>query len=265
MTDLNIFTKRVKELIFYLDDIGGKKLYQTISAAVLKNISSDIGLQQSFISLRFLMIPFLSTREIAELLKNNLITGLKLEELDIVERISKKLIFLDINDRDNCKKALKEAVVQNKEIITKRTANKDNKELSIIMDWIKDYVGQVGVGKQTLGKAQYLYQKPYFIKLEDIEKELLKKLFALYDFLNASSLTPEGFEDDLLLKTVDGKLITTNRGQVVVLYDPQKEKIKQMANSNANNLKDLNSMLTQYPPNSLERKAVEEEIKKLTD
>jgi hypothetical protein len=179
-----------------------------------------------------------------------------------------------LEDRDNCKKALKLALVSNQERIISETAVNEAKKLKTIADWIKDYVGIAG--NNTLNKAQYFYQRSYLNKLNQAEKEILRKLFSLYDFLSASSMTPEGFEDDLLMRTEDGKIVTTNKGKVVVLHDPNaenkippKRNIPEKKISPAKSVQDSEqktdewqNLLDQYPIGSLERKAIEEEMKK---
>lgn len=275
MIDLKNFIEQVNKLIFYLDDVGGKKLIKEIDKEGLKLIEREPDLNDIFIALKFLIIPFLSTAEIADLLVNYLSVGLKLDDIDINERIKQKLIFLHINDRDNCKKTLKEALIKNEEIITRGVFNESKNKLTTLNDWLKDYISHTSLRRQTLERAQYFFQRAYFTKLAESEKKILKKFFSLYDFLSASSFTPEGFEDDLLFKDKDGRLLTTNKGKIVILYDPKKEVKKVVAKTPLNivnkNLSEqekqiieLKQLATNYPAGSFERKAIEEEINRVT-
>jgi len=304
MTNLNNFSKQIDELIFYLDDIKGNKIFKQIKKESMRLIQQDSENQGAFLALQFLIIPFLSTREISNLLRENLYIGLNIDDIDLAERITKKLLSLDISDRDNCKKELKNALVNNKEQITDEVAVEGEKKLKFVSDWIKDYVSNTNKRSgQTLGSAQYFYQKSYFNRLEDDDKAMLKKLFKLYEFLNTSSKTPAGFEDDVLIKIEDGKLITTKKGQIVILYDPNKkidaakpkaraitgppktqsekkiDELKQVEKqyveggleekaieeeiSNEKRIEELQYMADKYPEGSLERKAVRDEIEKL--
>jgi len=182
---------------------------------------------------------------------------------------------LHINDRDNCKKTLKEALIKNEEIITRGVFNESKNKLTTLNDWLKDYISHTSLRRQTLELAQYFFQRAYFTKLAEPEKKILKKFFSLYDFLNTSSLTPEGFEDDLLFKDKNGRLLTTNKGKVVVLYDPKKaenkiiEKMplkifgKNLSGQEKQTI-ELKQMAAGYPPGSFERKAIEEEINRVT-
>lgn len=275
MIDINNFTKQVDELIFYLDGINGNRLFKLIKKEELAVIEQDEEKMEAYLALQFLIIPFLPTKKIAVLLKENLSVGLKIEDIDLTERITKKLIELDLSDRDNCKKELKIALINSQEELIGTVTAGPNKKIRTVADWIKDYVSQVGGGNKTvLNEAQYFYQKPYFVKLKGSKKDLLKKLFSLYKFLDISSLTPEGFEDDLLLEDEQGRLITTNKGKVVVLYDSKKnlkKPIVKASQSKVNNIfnekeiqvNELKQLAANYPPGSFERKAVEEEMGKL--
>lgn len=275
MQNLNNFTKQINDLIFYLDGINGNRLFRSLKKEELAAIEQDEEKMGAYLALRFLIIPFLSTKEIAGLLNENLSAGLQIDDLELTERITKKLIEIDLGDRDNCKKELKTALINSKEELIGPVTVWPNKKIRTVSDWIKDYVGQMSEGKRgALGEAQYFYQKTYFVKLKENEKNLLKKLFSLYRFLSISSLTPEGFEDDLLIEDELGRLITTNKGKIVVLYDPKRmenkiiEKAPPMVVSKGlseeeKQIIDLKKMVAKYPAGSFERKAIEEEIKKL--
>lgn len=265
--------KQADELIFYLDDVAGNRLFKKLRREDKELINSGEEAQSYFVALQFLVIPHLSTHETEILLREHLNIGLNIEDIDIAERIKHKLILLDLADRDNCKRALKSALVMSPErIITEVMAN-ENKIIRTVGDWIKDYVSnlQKQRGGSALERAQYFYQQPYVAKLPESEKNILKKLFALYQFLNISSLTPEGFEDDLLMRTEDGRLVTTNKGRIITLYDFNKEqkianyqtpKAQSRGKSDSQTLQEL---AAQYPAGSLERRAVEEEIKKISN
>lgn len=274
MTDLNNFPKKVDELIFYLDDIEGNRLYKEIIAEEKKLIQGDTEKQGALIALGFLIIPFLSTREVGSLLKEDLYIGLSIDDIDLTERINKKLLFLDITDRDNCKRVLKTAILNNQEQITEEATTKSGRKLKTVNNWLKDYVKHIDQHKgSTLEEAQYFFQKSYFKKLDDDEMEMVKKLFDLYKFLNTSSLTPEGFEDDILIKEEDGRIVTTNKGQVVVLYDPNKEKATEPAKpkipatigtpktATEKRIDAVRKKEEDYKEGSLEREALEEEEK----
>jgi len=183
--------------------------------------------------------------------------------------------MMDLSDRDNCKGAFKKALLDNQEIITGEK-NVGGKKIKTAADWLKDYLSKVGLrAVKSLEHAKYFSEQGYVVNLDEDDKNILRKIVDLYKFLNTSSLTPEGFEDDVLLKDEWGRLITTNKGKVVVLYDPKKAeekvsvKVPQKAVSRnlserEKQINELKTLAAQYPAGSFERKAIEEEIDRAT-
>lgn len=262
------FSNQVKDLIYYLDDDKGRKLFKSIKGQDKELILQDKTLINFYILLQFLIIPSLSINEIVELFKNNLGIGLKNDELDIAERVRKKLILVDLSDRDNLKNEFKSALIVNKEKIIREIPISAEKKLATVGDWVKDFIANIySKDKTVLSQAEYFYKQNYYLSLPENEKLIIKKLFSLYKYLSTSSFLPDGFEDDILMRTEDGKLITTKRGQVVVLYDPAKAaKEKKLPENNTKNTitnpTDLQTLAAQYPAGSLERKAIEDEIRR---
>ncbi len=272
MLKIDELKKQIDEMVFYLDDVKGYGLFKKLRRENKELMESSEAVRNSFLVLQFLAIPHLSTREIAALLREHLTIGLNLEEIDLTERIKNKLILLDIADRDNFKQALKSALIANSEEIISEVKVNDGKTIRTVADWIKDYISNLQKQRgSALERAQYFYQQPYIVKLSDTDKNVLKKLFFLYQFLNTSSLASDGFEDDLLMRTEDGRLVTTNKGQIVTLYDFNKKqalKTKSYQTPEAKSegkseLQMLRNFSAQYPIGSLERRAVEEEMEKL--
>jgi len=274
MQEINNFTKKVEELVYYLDDISGNKLYRVAKKDYNKLIQKNPANEEAFIVLQFLIIPFLSTNEIAELIKNSLFLCLTVEDIDIVERINKKLLFMDLEDRDGFKNNIRNALVENQEQITDVIKTENGKEIKTMADWLGDYLSSTGkeIGS-SIGEAKY-FNNSYIKKIKPLEKVLLKKLFNFYLFLNISSNTPEGFEDDILLKTEDDKLITTNKGNVVVLYDyrtgqgpayskPKARRVSGPPKTEEElNIDELKAEEERYAAGGIERLALEEEVGK---
>ncbi len=303
MNNLDSFTKEVKDLIFYLDDVQGNRLYRSVEKEIGANFDSDPEIRGAFISLQFLIIPYLEPDQISYLLKNDLYIGLGVEDMDIAERIEKRLVTEELEDRDGFKKQFRQALIENKEEITNVINLDKNRKLSTIASWLNDYIANINPIERGLSKAKYFFEKPYYKNLAADKKNRLNKIFTLYEYLIRSSYTPLGFEDDVLLKTEDGKFITTNKGEIVVLYDektgkifrpeeskihrvsgpPQTQTEKNIANlqaqkqamqgiagkvideeiDNTKKIEDLQIMANKYKDNSLQKRAIEEEIRKL--
>lgn len=224
MTDLNNLKKEIEEWIWYLDDAPANKAYLQLSKEEMDDIERDPELEQVLTAWRFLIIPFLDKQDVVELLQNHTIYGLHISELDVKERVYKWMLFKDLSSRDEAKAMFKNALLSCQNNITGPVNADQNRRLSTVSDWLKDFMANTGNRAGTaLEQASYFFQRSYFTRLEPNTKEMLRKLFELFKYLSASSSSPEGFEDDLLMVT-DDKLVTTNKGDVIVLYDYSKEK-----------------------------------------
>ena len=267
--------EKIKELIYYLDDIKGDRLFVNLKKKGLKNILKTKEDNIAFVVLEFLIIPFLSLKEISSLLSESLYIGLHINDLEITERIRKKLLFMDLADRDKFKENLKRSLLNNKEKLINGIKNEDNKNLFSVRDWLLDYISQLeGNSQKSLVRAQY-FNKKYIKSLKEDEYKLIKDLINLYDFLNTSSFSPEGFEDDLLMTQEDGKMVTTHKGEVVVLFDPNdnKNSVHKRQEKIGKNIgipktvaeKEIDALSHEeekYKEGSLERLALDEEIDK---
>jgi len=274
--------KTIKELldqcVYYLDDDKGKELYNSLKE---KGFPAGISPEEKtgiMTVLEFLIIPHLSSQEISGLLRDNLYVGLNIDDLDITERIKKRLLFMHIADRDNFKKELKNSLINNLEQITEEVKNEQGKALKSTNDWLLDHIAQTDKKSgKILNQAEYLYQKKYVAGLKEEEKNNVKQVVSLFIFLNTSSLTPQGFEDDMLLRDKNGRLITTHKGKVVVLYDPNKKdstaenrpKARQVSGppktEEEKEIADLKDEEKKYKEGGLEQLALEEEIDKKKD
>ena len=188
-----------------------------------------------------------------------------------------KSILLEIivlEERDEFKKNLRNALFNNKEKLTGRKLITNNEEQEpTVGNWIKDYNFSLGTGLiDKLKQSQYLFNSVNVKNLSENEKKRIKILFQLYERLKLSSQTPAGLEEDIPIDDEGRK--GHIRGGV---FDPADESDKQPKSaifSNQTNLTNkigekselamLQETASKYPVGSLERKAIEEEIKKLS-
>lgn len=227
----------------------------------------------------FVCLASLSEKEILELLESHLAVMFEITGYDLWGNLKKYLVvFSDYKERDRIKNAIKNILIKNKARITKTNLLMDNKEIAGTLDnWLRDYHSYLG-----LKPADRLKFTEYFINSSNIkrataeEKEKIKSLFNFYEKLKLSSNSPEGFEEKVLMK-INGKLQTWNDGRLEDL-DPAavkavddltalgffKEKNQGNINSKSDSqIEEFKKMASQYPAGSFERKAIEEEIKKL--
>jgi len=292
--DNNNFNEQAIDLINHLDGAAASKFFRKLDKASSDLLSSNPETSDYFYLLKFLVIPFLDGKEVAELFAKKLTIALSSDEIDLVERLKNFFIAIHLAKRDTQKNEFVKVLTLSKERLFKTDIVIDSDQKLITTgDCLRDFIANVGTDHNVLKEAQYFSKR--LMSVSEEKKKILKKLFAVYKYLSTSSLEPNGFEDDLLMRTEDGKSITTHHGEVVVLYDPnKKEEIKHRtiedlqedglleknnddlstdgainsdeeipANNVSTPLTILSAALENYSPSSLEYKAIKQEIESL--
>ncbi|MFA6146470.1 MAG: hypothetical protein WC697_04065 [Patescibacteria group bacterium] len=203
----------VDNLIFNSDEIGAYKLLRQLEP-LLRKVTLNSDLKQQYddleIKLSFLTLSHLTTNEIVELFKNHFIQGLAIEDIDILEQLKRFLILYDPWTRDEPRKLILEAIKQNNEILV---VSSEKKELTV-MGCLNDYNQILGTGRvNKVKQAEYFAEK--FVGLEETKKELIKKIFGIYEYLKLTSKMPEAFEEDLIFMTDEGEIQILKDGRLM--------------------------------------------------
>lgn len=207
--------------------------------------------------------------ETENLLKNHLEIIFEMKFYDLYNKIEVKLIYEpSLKRRDEIKDNLKKALLNSQsKLIDKGKIDLPNFPVTVSA-WLKDFISKVGLKQiDKFKKVQYLTDSENIKKLNDKDKEKIRILVDLYENLSLSSNSAAGFEEDVPIK-YNGKLGIFSKGEFHEIdqksIDKMKEislKIKGSVNENKN-IAELKQLAAGYPPGSLERKAVEEEIRK---
>ncbi len=252
--------------------------------------------------LRFILFLNLSDDDVMKLISRHLLVGLKMKYFDLLSALKFRISTIYVTERDKYKQKIIKVIFSNKEKITTHHIVVNNKKVEpTISNWIQNYNSYLGTGpKSELEQGKYFINNKDFIKLNNKEKKLLKKLFSIYEYLKRSSLTPEGNEDRKVVKEIGGKIYVMEDGKFIdvktseikgkvregVKLGPPKteeekkiEELKKIEEKYSDTslekkvldeqiekeqkLNELKYMATKYPEGSLERKAIEEEIKKM--
>jgi len=229
------------------------------------------------IRLKFLVLNFFDDWEdIEELLKNHFEVIYKIKYYDLWSKIKLNLLIIpDLNKRDEIKSILKNVLLACSRKIIDSEKYKEVEGLpTTVMEWLKDFIVNLGIDKiDHLKKVQYLTNSKNVIKLDESDKGKLKILFDLYEKLGLSSNTPDGFENDVPM-VINGKNIIYTQGQAEEISPKVMDLIKSIKISSeepiikaeGEEIEDINKLkeiANKYPPGSLERKGIEEEIRKL--
>jgi len=217
------------------------------------------------IKLRLAALPLLDQSDVIDVFKNYFTWQFRLPDYDVLAKLEAKLLTIIITEeRDEFKNKLRQALLENMEIIASHA------EIKTIADWLKNYNASVGTGPaDSLKKNQYLAGLKSNQSLTDFERQKLQTLIAVYELCKLSSFTPQGFEETVPI-IIDGKLYIFNHG-VLEQVKPNKqveeilratEGSPQTNATTHNSSTGLQQMAEQYPQGSLERRAIEEEIAK---
>jgi hypothetical protein len=213
------FIEQASEFIMQLDASSAYKFFARLTHEDTKEIAKNTDTKAYFYQLQFLISNFLSDKEVDQLFSKYLVIALKNDELDLVALTKRLFIGRPIFIRDTRKEELSKILVSSKEILFYDGATLiSEKKFTTVGDWLLSYMTEVGFPGSIFKESQYFSK--YLNNLPEDKKIILKKLFSLFKYLSNSSIEPNGFEDDLLFRDKMGRLVTTHKGRVIVLFDP---------------------------------------------
>lgn len=278
-------------------------LYKTIKDLLdksdLKSVDPELYKKyiDALVRTKFLALNFFDDwEEVGDLIKDHLSKALEFKYYDLWNKIEIKLLMTDnLDERDEMKNDLIKKMSESDDAVISKGNYPNNPKLPIIVaDWIKDININVGYKNvSSFEKTKYLTNSANIVTLKEDDKRKIKILFEFYEKLKLSSKTKEGFEDEVPV-VVNGETYIFHRGQAEPLKNvlkymrdisgpPQSETEKNVANlqaqkqtmqglagkvideeiDNTKKIEDLQIMGSKYKDNSLQKRAIEEEIKKL--
>lgn len=237
--------------------------------------------------LKFLSFNFLSdNNERADLLRNYFNFSFEMKHFDLWQKLETELVSIrDLNDRDAFKAAMREALEKCENVLISRQRYVEQEMPRKVSEWIKNFVSNLGLDKiDKVKKMEYLTNSR-FIKMLDIEdRDRVKTLLDIYEKLRLSSRDPEGYENSVVMN-MDGKEIVFNRGEVEEIFGIDKikkittnvqpaaasfipanvpiEPIPSAPSPAPSPLAELQQILKNYSPSSLEYKVINQEIARL--
>lgn len=255
--------------------------------------------EQVLLKSKFLCLNYFDDwQEINELFKNNLDLAFEMPGYDFWSKLKVNLQYIsDWKERDEVKEMLVKSVRACSKSIIEDNKYQDQ-VITKISDWTKNFISNLDFEKKVdpVKKAEYINNNSEIKKLKVDDKQRVLALLNLYEALSVSSQQKYGFEDTVFM-VVDGKRIILTRSGV----DDVDAAMKKIANikgyqedeNNGSNDKDakvnefnegdkgasedladyrpdsreklliLKSMLSEYNSDSLEAKALQEEINRL--
>lgn len=192
---------------------------------------------------------------VAEIVKNSLIKELKSHP--IIKNAINQRIFYILSKDINFKKELERDLYSNQEMLTSVNLNLDGQVVkATVSNWLKDFIGDNGSGIfDSVILSKYLTQSENAKKLNVPEKKLVSDLLEFYRNLkffpeSMPSDNGDGWEIFSIEKNDNGM------SKARTVSGPPKSEEERI-------IGELEKMSIQYSQGSLEKKVIEEEIKKI--
>jgi hypothetical protein len=244
------------------------------------------------VRLKWVALIYLREEEVEDLFKNNLAETFAMEYFDLWEKFRTYLIgevFIH-TERDVFKEKIKNILNKCQTFLTSQKL--ENGSAPTVENWVKDYTAAVGLGSVDSVKMQnYFLTGVNIKKLSSAENERVASFFKFYEKLKLSSLTVAGVEESIPVP-IDDKgtigLIREGRIERIAPLPPDVEKILDVVEgverkkpplsspiianeaviagisaTQEKQIAEMKQAAAKYPSGSLERKAVEEEIRKI--
>lgn len=286
-----------EELRLYAQDIMGEdrfreaydlsKLLSTsldnIKDFKAKNYNLYIEYQRIINQLSWVGLPIMTEEMVVNMFQHSFTSVFEVPGYDIRSKLKAVLLgIVVLDDRDKFKKQLRDALMKNEEKITsQRLIIDDLKKDPTVSNWLTDYNKILGTGPvEGLARTEYLVNSKNIKNLEEKDKQRVRFLFDLYERLKLSSQTFEGLENEIPLDEKEAVgVIKEGIFEPFAVTDKQKQTWQMIEdflrerrgesggkklniNGTSNDLVELKNLAVKYQPGSLEKKVIEEEIKR---
>lgn len=199
------FQKRAIVVVQYDHSMDSFRIWKYLKEK-LQNENDDVKarFREILMWLQYGCFNKLSQNQIIDFFKNENIGIILSDEFhnDLIGKIKLCLSDLPIEERDLWREKMYIALHENNSILSQQSPVENEK--GTIAIWLRQYDQSVGIGlADALSRAEFENQAPLQAKLNQNEKDLLKKFLDLYEFIKYTSYVPAGFEEDML--SVDDK------------------------------------------------------------
>jgi hypothetical protein len=270
-----------RELFFIIEEDSISKAYRfyfylkklleepSIKETITQNSLTQY--QKMIIKAKFIALPLLDKKDVYNLINDHFNYSFNIEGYNLWGKIKDFLTNIDsLEERNKIKNNIKKILLNNKTLITKNNIKIGDKEvIPSVNNWLSDFLSQFG----DEGFLDQIKLSSYFIKSKNVkslsveEKRRIESLLNLYKKMKISSNTLEGLEEDITIIKPDGEIGFIKQGQYEKIDSKAQDLYNKISGKEKGNFKiginELKRMLIKYPPASLERRAIEEEIERL--
>lgn len=207
-------------------------------------------------------------------LEKDLVQVLKSNDPFSAKKINGSIIFILSKNPELAAKFSRAFLANQEKLTTNLLIINNKKEEPTIANWISSFIKENGSDNfSNIALAKFLTSSVNCLSLDEGERRLVRKIIRLYRNLSffpdsMSNVPIEEWEiipvdknslapNDLLKKDTDSL-----KKETVVLENKELE-IEKVLSEDEQKIKELELMLEKYPNKSLERKAIENELKKI--
>jgi|GEM_PF-5252829 len=187
------------------------------------------GYQSLLVLMRAVALSRLTQEEIIAYFRQGIAEALRQPELDIIEKLTAKLVTIFfVEERNQFKADLRAALRQNNERLTTQNFRQTQGGIAggntapTVSQWLLHAEG-ARVKDDTYLDAIDL--DPSYHELNDNESRFVERLMVLEDFLLIDSATPAGIEEAFTYTDPEGRLMVSERGTSHPAVDDQTEKL----------------------------------------
>ncbi len=172
-------------------------------------------------------LPVMPRREVARFFSEAEIVSLMKEPevFDLKEKVKSRLALEPLEQRDSWREEIFNSLRQNKSVISRNISTKEGGYGSV-ENWLKSYDHEIGTGiADSLKRVEFENKaKTGQSGIQESEILALKGLLDFYEYIKYSSYDEEGFEEDFIETSSDGKTYIVSGGKRVLLSkEVQKE------------------------------------------
>lgn len=227
------------------------------------------------INLKFVFLFDLSEKDVVSLIKNNFNFIIRYPGYDLQRKFYYKIrAILNLTERDNLKATVRKNLFEDKTLVSsKKIIISELEQLPTVSNWIKDYVAKHGLEPiNKLKFNEYIFSDPNTKSLTEEERRNLKKVLLFFESVKKSSQEEPILDESFVAILPNNEIAVFSDGDFNRI---DREMINQLPKVNSDILSDnkeekmespvskLEEILNSYSSNSLEYKAIQQEIKNI--
>ena len=218
---------RIESAILQNDSVSARKLYYHIKKLVdsgeIMEEAKVKALDKVSAQLALVSLNFQSDHSINGILENHPYSvAHTLDRNDLINKFRARLDHEGfLGDRDELRQSFAKSLARSQEEIGKAEIPLgETKVKPTVENWIKVFVTDIGTGDVTnVALARFYSKNKSFQGLSKTEKEVLKNIIDLYNFLKLDSDDPEALATFELIEGKNNNIFQIADGEVFELYD----------------------------------------------